>query len=438
MSQKRHLTQDEIDDILSEIQNYTPIPKEIDHASIMKTKKYIQSKLVKIQIYPEIYSQLKDTIRKEYYKSIVSPGESVGIIVGQSLGEKQTQSTLNSFHSSGLTIKTVVTGVPRFSELMAATKDPKGIISTVFLKDKFESSTQVKECVSGNLVQILFKELIESFEFIENPPYKRWYKIFSKIHQENIYPHNLLKIKLNKKRIFSEKIDLKKIKESVEDKFEDLQIIYSPLNIMEIHVFFKYKNIPLEEKVQYVDQENKWEVYIEDVVIPNLKNVLICGIEGIRYYIISKGSEYYLETEGSNLKGMGNVPYIDFSRTISNNMWDIYELFGIEATRQFLFEEFSKVLNSDGTFINYRHIKLLVDTMTFNGSIISISRYGTRDKESPMARASFEESLDNFIKAGVFGEVENTKSISSSIMLGKNSTIGTGMCDLSYDTNIQK
>eukprot|EP00122_Pirum_gemmata_P018008 Pgem_evm10s16871 len=65
-------------------------------------------------------------VRPLMIKTMIPPGESVGITCGQSLGEKQTQSTLNSFHSAGLTIKTVVTGVPRFSELMSATKEPKG------------------------------------------------------------------------------------------------------------------------------------------------------------------------------------------------------------------------------------------------------------------------------------------------------------------------
>ena len=189
------------------------------------------------------------------------------------------------------------------------------------------------------------------------------------------------------------------------------------------------------DNIEYITEENKWEIYTEDIIIPNLNKLLVCGIEGIKDYIISKNNndEYLIETEGTNLPKLLSNDKVDFTKTISNNMWNIYECFGVEATRQFLIDEFSKVLNSDGTFINYRHIKLLVDTMTFGGGIVSISRYGTRDKTSPMARASFEESLDNFLKAGVFGELETTKSISSSIMLGKNSRIGTGMCDVIYD-----
>jgi hypothetical protein len=114
-------------------------------------------------------------------------------------------------------------------------------------------------------------------------------------------------------------------------------------------------------------------------------------------------------------------------------MWDIYESLGIEAARQFLIDEFMNVVSSDGTYINICHVMLLVDLMTFSGSISSISRYGIkRDQAGPLAKASFEESLDNFLKAGVFGDVESTKGVSASIMCGKRSKIGSGLCDLLY------
>lgn len=439
---KRNLKKNEIDDILIGLKNYNKLPEEMNIVIKNNIHNEIRKKLEKIKIYPEKIEDLKKIIRKEYYRSMVSPGESVGVIVGQSLGEKQTQSTLNSFHSAGLTIKTVVTGVPRFTELMAATKEPKGVCSQVFLNDKLNSPKEVKDYIGNSLVNVYMNELIEKYELIENPKCKLWYKLYNEINKENIdLTNRVLSIKLNKDIVFKNKINLKQIKERIELIYKDLQVIYSPLNLLEIDIFIKEdKKITLIEQIQYVTEENKWEIYVEDVILPNLNKILISGIEGIKDYIITKTDkdEYYIECEGTNLPKLALNDKIDFNRTNSNNMWNIYNCFGVEATRQFLIDEFSKVLNSDGTFINYRHIKLLVDTMTFNGNIISISRYGTRDKTSPMARASFEESLDNFLKAGVYGELEKTQSISSSIMLGKNSRIGTGICDIMYDMDTIK
>ena len=115
-------------------------------------------------------------------------------------------------------------------------------------------------------------------------------------------------------------------------------------------------------------------------------------------------------------------------------MWEINEIMGIEAVRQFLIDEFKFVVSSDGTYINERHIKILVDIMTQHGIICSVSRYGMKkDNSGPLAKASFEQSLDNFIRAGFYSEKDPLNSISSNIMCGKRSKIGTGMCDIMQD-----
>jgi hypothetical protein len=115
-------------------------------------------------------------------------------------------------------------------------------------------------------------------------------------------------------------------------------------------------------------------------------------------------------------------------------MWEIYNVFGIEAVRQFLIDEFMDVVSSDGTFVNSSHVELLVDLMVYTGSIISISRYGQKKVGSgPLSKASFEESLENFLKAGLNGEIETTEGVSASIMLGKIPKTGTGIFDLKVD-----
>jgi DNA-directed RNA polymerase beta' subunit len=115
-------------------------------------------------------------------------------------------------------------------------------------------------------------------------------------------------------------------------------------------------------------------------------------------------------------------------------MWEIYERFGIEATRQFLIEEFMDVVSSDGTYVNSSHVELLVDLMVYTGSIISISRYGQKKVSSgPLSNASFEESLENFLKAGLNGAKETTDGVSAAIILGKMPKIGTGVFDLKVD-----
>ena len=107
-----------------------------------------------------------------------------------------------------------------------------------------------------------------------------------------------------------------------------------------------------------------------------------------------------IETEGGSLKRLLCHPHTDTMRTTTNNVWDLYEVLGIEAAYSFLVEEFMGIMED----ISIRHVQLLVEWMTYNGSINSISRYALRTEDvGPISRSSFEESFDNFVKAGVFG-----------------------------------
>ena len=120
MSKERKISinQKHINYILKDI----PIIKSLPNAIAVNMRQNMidiyKKQLNKQKIYKSLLPKLKEEIERSYYKSLVSYGESVGIVTAQSLGEKQTQMTLNSFHSAGCTIATVVTGVPRFSELL--------------------------------------------------------------------------------------------------------------------------------------------------------------------------------------------------------------------------------------------------------------------------------------------------------------------------------
>ena len=117
---------------------------------------------------------------------------------------------------------------------------------------------------------------------------------------------------------------------------------------------------------------------------------------------------------------------------ISNNVWEIYEILGIEAAKKFLINEFLNIMSG----INKCHAILLVDRMTYDGNIQSISRYTLKhDSSGPFAKASFEESLDNFLNASIKGEKEPVQGISASIICGKRSNTGTGLMNLKINTN---
>ena len=114
-----------------------------------------------------------------------------------------------------------------------------------------------------------------------------------------------------------------------------------------------------------------------------------------------------------------------------NNMWEIYNTLGIEAVRQFLINEFNEIITSGGINVDKVHLELLADSMTYTGNITSVSRYGIgRNETGPLTKASFEQSLDNMLIAAYKSETEHITSVSSSVILGQCSKIGSGMIDL--------
>lgn len=457
-TQKRKLSEDEIEDILAFIQPNPHIPKETALVVVENTKKSLRKQLVGKEIYPQMIGRLRQQIQSLYYSTLVQPGESVGIITAQSIGEKQTQSNLNTFHKAGSSDKQPV--VSKFSELLNATNKPKAPSYWIYFKEGNTSVPELRQTIKHSLVQITFKKIVKNWSICIDKEPESWYDIFYILYgdKEDTFT-DCISIDIDMDILFEYKLTLFEIASVINREYADAFCIFSPDCFGKMDIYFDTRNIDLpEEKLVFVTPENTREIYLEEVVQPILENVSLCGISGIMHmFFIQDGKEWIVETENSREKTVDSVkfksnnkslgkektidstkrfkkvlahPDVDMKRTISNNVWDIYYTFGVEAARQYMIDEFSKIMEG----INLCHVMLLVDKMTFLGTISSISRYTMRTEESgPLCRASFEETLDNFLKAGVFGQEEPTRGVSASIICGKRAPIGTGMCDLTMD-----
>ena len=176
-------------------------------------------------------------------------------------------------------------------------------------------------------------------------------------------------------------------------------------------------------------------------------HVKIKGIENITNIVMSeenvvvydKGEydykkEWILETDGTNLLEILSNKMVNYIKTSSNDINEIYDILGIEAARNKLIEEITLLIEYDGSYINSRHIELLAETMTFSGSLISINRQGiNRGDIGPLAKCSFEDTTDQLIKSSVFGEVDRLDGVSSNIMMGQNIHAGTNNCEILLD-----
>lgn len=360
----------------------------------------------------------------------------------------------DTFHKAGSAEKQPV--VSKFSELLNATNKPKSPSYYIYFNRGTDDIKKLRNIIKYNLVELTFKRIVESITIITNKEKEEWYDLYYFLYQkEEIEYKDCLSMKINMNILYEYKLTLKDICDSLELQYNDMKCIFSPDCFGTIDIFVDTENIVMPQKdISFITEENKNQIYLEEVVEPNIESTIICGVQGItNMFFLKENKEWLVETENSKekvnkktksknkdksdnstkrFKKVLALPFVDETRTISNSVWDIYYTFGIEAARQYMIDEFSNIM----TGINICHVMLLVDKMTFTGNIASVSRYSMRrDESGPFGKASFEETLDNFLIAGAYGQEEPTKGVSASIICGKKANIGTGLCDINMNIN---
>lgn len=435
---KRKLTKQEIELLISDIKPQKGIPNEIALSIVKYNKENIRKQLLNQEIYPKLILSLKKMISKQYRQSLIDPGESVGVLSAQSIGEKQTQTTLDSFHKAGSAGKSSTTGVPRAEEILNATKDPKTVNCFIYFLENNNTISEVRELIGDSLVEITLKKITKSFEINIDKKNEKWYKSFQILYSDTFTKYtDCITVKINMDILYEYKLDLEKICNVINEKYSDIFCIFSPDIFGQIDIFVDTESISLpEDRLVYINQDNASAIYLEEVVQPIVENIIIVGIPGVKniYFNTDNVGEkkWMVETDGGNFKKLLGHPLIDKTRTKTNHMWNIYHTLGIEATREFLIQECMSIMSG----INKCHVELLIDKMTYSGTIASVSRYSMRHEEEPLQKCSFEETMDNLQKAGIYGQEDSTKGVSSSIMCGKIARMGTGKCDLLMDIDM--
>ena len=338
----------------------------------------------------------------------------------------------DTFHKAGMSEKAMTAGVPRFQELLNATQNPRNVNCKIYFKHGNSSLRELRETVGHSLVGLTIADVSLSMTVCLNKTEEKWYKAYSILYSNNFTKYNnCVSIKIDMEKLYNYKLTLQNIADYINNEIDDIFCVVSPPKIGQLDIFVDTKTISIDKPLLFINNENKEQIYIEECVIPYLEKEYICGIQGItQIYYIQEDDEWIVETDGSNFKKLLAHPIVDSNRVISNNVWDIYYTLGIEAARQFLIEEFTSIMEG----INNCHTQLLVDRMTHSGTISSISRYTLRkDETGPIGKASFEETMDNFLEASSNGSIEPTKGVSASIICGKRANIGTGIIDLQID-----
>ena len=413
---------------------------------------------------------LLDTIVMTYKKSIIAPGEMVGMIAAQSIGEPTTQMTLNTFHFAGVASKSNVTrGVPRIEEILSLSENPKNPALTISLKDEDELDRTKAQSIMYNIEHTKLGDIVSSVQICFDPNDTKTmigednalmakYMYYESIIDEcagsvaatSVKDNRskwVIRMKMNKEIMLEKNITMDDVHYALTTIYkEDIACVFNDYNDDNLVFRIRIKKQTKKKSDPTLDQAD--EIYIlknfQDTL---LNNIVLRGVKNIKKVILRKVigvkkiddkyqqiEKWVLDTIGNNLLDALSLDYIDPSRTTSNNIIETYDVLGIEAARQTIYDELAEVIEFDGTYINAHHLNILCDRMSYNTKMTSIFRHGiNNDNIGPIAKASFEETPEMFLKAARHGELDIMKGVSANVMCGQEGNFGTGAFQVVLD-----
>jgi DNA-directed RNA polymerase subunit A" len=332
----------------------------------------------------ELMERVKDIYKKATYDS----QEPVGVVSAQSLSEPSTQMTMRTYHFAGTAGIQVTLGLPRLLEIFDARKEPRTPTMTIYLKEDFQNVDVVKR-VANEIKEVRMKDIVTSTVIDLTDMWIKCKMDMQKVSELKIDPEKLPK--------------LIKIR-NVTVKLEGDMLLIAP----------KKSDISNLHKLKYTVLE-----------------IHVKGIKGITQVVVNKENEWVINTLGSSLKKVFEIEGVDPMRTTSNNIFEILDVLGVEAARTAIINQAQYTIEEQGLGIDIRYIMILADTMTREGKIKAIGRYGlSGQKPSVLARASFEETKKHFINASIRGETDPLNGMVENIMMNQVAPVGTGAFEL--------
>ncbi len=421
---------------------------------------------------------LLDTIILDYKRSIVAPGEMVGMIAGQSIGEVSTQMTLNTFHFAGVASKSNVTrGVPRIEEILSLSSEIKNPSLSIYLRPEDERQKDKARTIMYMLEHTRLEEVVKSTGIYFDPDdlntliqedkecieqYKAFENLVDECNEISLESGEtekskwIIRMEMDPEVMLEKNITMDDVNFTLKTCYEDqISCVYSDFNSdklifrIRMNEIIKPGNKGAQKKTKVNPLDQSDQIYLlKNFQDQLLQKVVLRGIQGINKVILRKVLDnvvedngiykkqdiWVLDTVGTNLLDVLGLDYIDNTRTLSNDIVEIYNVLGIEAARQAIYNELVEVVEFDGTYINYHNYSVLVDRMTFTHKLISIFRHGiNNDNIGPIAKASFEETPEMFLKAARHAELDTMRGISANVMCGQEGHFGTAAFQVILD-----
>ncbi len=377
-----HLSREEIDARLEELRDKLP-------QSILDE---LRQELYRVKLTKEALESIIEEVMKRYEYARVEPGEAVGVVAAQSMGEPSTQMTMRTFHYAGVAELNVTLGLPRIIEIVDARKKPSTPMMTIYLEEEYARDKEKAEQVAQEIETLYLEDLLEKSEI------------------------DLMHQRVN---LYFDEYEMRRRKVEMEEVVKKL----SSVKGVSTEVAGNVVSV-IPEKTSSIKELRKLE--------NRVKGIHLRGIKDIRRVVLRReGDEYVIYTEGSNLKDVLRIEGVDITRTKTNDITEIQRVLGIEAGRNAIINEIQDTLNEQGLTVDVRHLMLVADMMAVDGTIKAIGRHGVSgEKASVLARAAFEITVDHLLHAAVAGEYEELEGIVENVIVGRPVKLGTGMVEL--------
>jgi len=437
--------------------------------------------LINKRFHRKALTMLLETIVLKYKQSIVHPGEMVGVIAGQSIGEPTTQLTLNTFHLSGVSSKSNVTrGVPRIEEILRLTKNPKNPSLTVYLNPIDQLDTDKASQYSNMLEHTKLVDVVKSIQICFDPSDKNTNLLDDKDTLEQFYEFEqmvdecveeddiqqdqtkskwIIRIEMDTETLLDKNITMDDIHFAITNSHgDDISCVYSDYNSdnlvfrIRLNERLLTKGRKLRGISDTLDQSD--DIYMLRIFQENLlNNIVLRGINGItnvlprklQNSVVKDDGKYVrkdiwiMDTTGSNLMEVLALDFIDSSRTFGNDIKEAFDVLGIEAARQIIYNEFVEVMEFSDVYINYHHLSLLCDRMTSTENMVSIFRSGIlNDDIGPISKSTFEVHTEVLLNASRHADFDHMRGVSANVMMGQMGVFGTGSFQVVLDMEKMK
>ena len=367
-----------------------------------RLKKEVYSTLEARDLSLEEANEVAQAVETKYLNTRVDPLDPVGTVSAQSIGEPGTQMTMNTFHYAGVAEIDVTQGLPRLIELVDARKEPDTPMMTVHLDGEYAKDRDRAHEVVWNIEATKILQLGDVSTNVADM---------------------LVRVALNEETLLER---WPTVDDPEEVAAEIAETIESKLGIET-----QRRGLVIE----FGPEEPSYRDLLQ--LVEELSDIVFKGIEEISRVVIRKeetdqGEEFVLYTEGSDFSKALGIEGVDASRTTCNNIHEIHKSLGVEAAREAIIEETMNTLEEQGLDdVNIRHLMLVADIMTNEGTIESIGRHGiSGSKDSVLARAAFEVTVNHLLDAAVHGEVDDLNGVTENVIVGKPIKLGTGDVDL--------